>query len=169
MEALMTKPALKTDTLTVRTAHEKAEIDNLRHILNEHHYLKAGRPAGHTLWQGIYRTDSETGYPELVAVLCWGGAAKSLKERDTHIGWDAVTCANRLKLIVGLRRFYVIDSARRPNLASQCLALALRTLAEEFQKIRSQPPRAPRPFAPRPPSRHRGRRHRRSPKCPQVQ
>jgi len=134
MEALMTKPALKTDTLIVRTAIEKAEIDDLRSILNQHHYLKAGRPAGHVLWQGIYRTDSDTGFPELVAVLCWGGAAKRLKERDKHIGWDAVTCANRLKLIVQLRRFYVIDSARRPNLASQCLALSLRTLGEQFQK-----------------------------------
>ena len=90
MEALMTKPALRTDTLTVRTAYEKAEIHDLRYILNEHHYLQAGRPAGHVLWQGIYRADSEPGYPELVAVLCWGGAAKSLKERDNHIGWDAL-------------------------------------------------------------------------------
>jgi hypothetical protein len=34
---------------------------------------------------------------------------------------------------VQLRRFYVIDSARRPNLASQCLALSLRTLGGEFE------------------------------------
>jgi hypothetical protein len=39
----------------------------------------------------------------------------------------------RLKLIVQLRRFYVIDSARRPNLASQSLALSLRTLGGEFE------------------------------------
>jgi hypothetical protein len=106
---------------------------SFRQALNEGHYLKAGRPAGHVLWQGIYRTANETDCPELVAVLCWGGAAKRLKERDNHIGWDAVTCANRLKLIVQLRRFYVIDSARRPNLASQCLALSLRTLGGEFE------------------------------------
>ena len=133
MEALMTKPALLTDTLTLRTATEAAEIDQLREVLNQGHYLKAGRPAGHVLWQGIYQTDTEAGYPELVAVLCWGGAAKRLKERDTHIGWDAVTCANRLKLVVQLRRFYVLDSARRPNLASQCLALSLRSLRAEFE------------------------------------
>ena len=129
----MTKPALLTDTLTLRTATEAAEIDQLREVLNQGHYLKAGRPAGHVLWQGIYQTDTEAGYPELVAVLCWGGAAKRLKERDTHIGWDAVTCANRLKLVVQLRRFYVLDSARRPNLASQCLALSLRSLRAEFE------------------------------------
>jgi DDE_Tnp_1-associated/Druantia protein DruA len=133
MEALMTKPALLAQNLTLRSASEAAEIDELREVLNRGHYLKAGRPAGHVLWQGVYRNDAESGYPELVAVLCWGGAAKRLKERDTHIGWDAVTCANRLKLVVQLRRFYVLDSARRPNLASQCLALSLRTLPAEFE------------------------------------
>ena len=121
MEVLMPKAALCTESLTLRSATEKAEIDQLRQALNEGHYLKAGRPAGHVLWQGIYQADTESGYPELVAVLCWGGAAKRLKERDRYIGWDCVTCANRLKLIVQLRRFYVTDSARRPNLASQCL------------------------------------------------
>ncbi len=133
METLMPKAALRTDNLTLRSATEEAEIAQLRQALNQGHYLKAGRPAGHVLWQGIYQADSESGYPELVAVLCWGGAAKRLKERDTYIGWDPVTCANRLKLIVQLRRFYVIDSARRPNLASRCLALSLRTLCGEFE------------------------------------
>ena len=133
MEALLNKPALVTEHLALRTATEEAEVAILRQALNDGHYLKAGRPAGHVLWQGVYRTDSEAGYPELVAVLCWGGAAKRLKERDKHIGWDAVTCANRLKLVVQLRRFLVIDSARRPNLASQCLALSLRTLGGEFE------------------------------------
>lgn len=135
MEALLNKPALATEHLALRTATEESEIIILRQALNDAHYLKAGRPAGHVLWQGIYHTDSEAGYPELVAVLCWGGAAKRLKERDKHIGWDAVTSANRLKLVVQLRRFLVIDNARRPNLASQCLALSLRTLGGEFEAL----------------------------------
>ena len=133
MESSLTKSALHTDNLILRTATEHAEIDHLRQVLNEGHYLKAGRPAGHTLWQGIYRTDSDSDYPELVAAICWGGAAKRLKERDNLIAWDAVTCANRLKLIVQLRRFYVVESARQPNLASQCLALSLRTLGGEYE------------------------------------
>jgi hypothetical protein len=133
MDSLMTKPALVTDDLILRAATEQAEIDQLRQALNQGHYLKAGRPAGHVLWQGIYRTDEEAGHPQLVAVLCWGGAAKRLKERDNLIGWDSVTCANRLKLVAQLRRFYLIESARRPNLASQCLALSLRTLGDEFE------------------------------------
>lgn len=57
--------------------------------------------------QGVYQKDPEDGSDKLVAVLCWAGAAKHLKDRDTWIGWDAVTCANRLKLAVQLRRFVV--------------------------------------------------------------
>ncbi len=129
----MIKPSPVVDNLLLRTATQSAEIDLLRQTLNDGHYLKAGRPAGHVLWQGIYRTDTEADCPHPVAVLCWGGAAKRLKERDHLIGWDSVTCANRLKLIVQLRRFYVIDSERAPNLASQCLALSLRTLRDEFE------------------------------------
>jgi hypothetical protein len=66
--------------------------------------------------------------------LCWAGAAKRLKDRDTWIGWDAVTCANRLKLVVQLRRFVIPQEARRPNLASQCLGLALRQLPDAWQE-----------------------------------
>ncbi len=119
MELPTTKPALADGGLILRTATGQAEIDHIRQALNQGHYLKAGRPAGHVLWQGIYQTDGETGQPQLVAALCWGGAAKRLKERDNLVGWDSVTCANRLKLAVQLRRFFVVGSARRPNLACQ--------------------------------------------------
>jgi len=44
------------------------------------------------------------------------------------IDWDPVTRSQRLKLVVQLRRFLVPEKSRRPNLASQCLGLALREL-----------------------------------------
>ncbi|MDP3851795.1 MAG: DUF4338 domain-containing protein, partial [Luteolibacter sp.] len=116
---------LRSNELSIRTATESLEISQLRAVLDEQHYLKAGRPAGHVLGQGAWEHDPESGIDRLVAVFCWAGAAKRLQDRDEWIGWDAVTCANRLKLIVQLRRFAVIDEHRRPNLASQCLGLAL--------------------------------------------
>ena len=105
----------------IRTATEPLEVSQLRALLDAQHYLRTGRPAGHVLWQGAWERDPESGTDRLVAVFCWAGAAKRLKDRDEWIGWDAVTCANRLKLIVQLRRFVVIKAHRRPNLASQCL------------------------------------------------
>ena len=86
---------LRSNDLVIRTATEPLEISQLRAVLDEQHYLKAGRPAGHVLWQGAWESDPESGIVRLVAVFCWAGAAKRLKDRDEWIGWDAVTCANR--------------------------------------------------------------------------
>ena len=130
----LTKTQFTDTKLLVRTATSKLEISLLREALNKEHYLKAGRPAGHVLWQGVYEQDIESDENRLVAVLCWAAAAKALKPREQWIGWDSVTCANRLKLIVQLRRFLVLDSVRRPNLASQCMGTAIKKLPQEWEK-----------------------------------
>ena len=121
--------------LSVRVAQSPAEVQLLRDALNADHALKAGRPAGHVLWQGVYETDPESGLEQLVAVLSWGGAAMRLKDRDAWLGWDPVTCANRLALVVQLRRFMVVEAARRPNLASRCMGLALRELRGQWHAV----------------------------------
>ena len=126
--------------LILRTATQKAEVDLLRKALNDEHYLKAGRPAGHRIWQGIYETNQEDGTSTLVCALCWGAAAKHLKSRENYIQWDKVTCANRLKLVVQLRRFLIIDAKRRPNLASQCMGISLRSLQNEWEKAHDYRP-----------------------------
>lgn len=138
----------------IRTATEPLEISQLRAVLNEQHYLKAGRPAGHVLWQGAWERDPESGTDRLVAVFCWAGAARRLKDRDEWIGWDAVTCANRLKLVVQLRRFVVVDTHRRPNLASRCVGLALRELPAEWQRLHGFRPLLAESF--HDPARHQG-------------
>lgn len=125
--------ASSTENLRLHTAATPCEIALLRAALNEEHYLGAGRPAGRTLWQGVYEELEDDGGSVLVAALCWGGAAPRLKERDRLIEWDTVTRANRLGLMVGLRRFLILDSRRRPNLASQCLGLSLRSLQKEWE------------------------------------
>ena len=127
--------SLSSQGLVLRTATTPAEISLLRQALRQHHYLKDGRAVGHVLWQGIYRQNSAHGTPQLLAILCWGAAAWRLKDRDDWIDWDNVTRANRLKLIVQLRRFCLVFRDRdSPNLASQCLGLALRTLPDQWHQ-----------------------------------
>lgn len=129
-----------SQNLEIRQATTKFEIDQLRAALNAEHYLKAGRPAGHTIWQGIYETDVDEGYPVLCAVLCWSGAALRLKDRDEWIDWDPLTRGSRLPLVTQLRRFLVLESRRQPNLATRCLGFALRKLPDHFeQKYRYRP------------------------------
>ena len=123
-----------TQNLEIRHARTKFEIAQLRDILNDEHYLKAGRPAGNTIWQGIYKTDLDEGYPILCAVLCWSGAALRLKDRDEWIDWDPLTRGSRLPLITQLRRFLILESQRQPNLATRCMGLALRSLSSHFEQ-----------------------------------
>lgn len=116
-------PAASSATpLRIRTAETPADWQIAHRMLDEEHLLGAGREAGDRLCQFILAED------EIVAVLVWCAAAWHLQDRDTVIGWDPVTRSQRLKLVVQLRRFLVVGKARRPNLASQCLGLALREL-----------------------------------------
>jgi hypothetical protein len=70
---------------------------------------------------------------ELVAVLVWCAAAWHLKDRDQFVGWDPVTRSERLKLVVQLRRFLILDAARRPNLASRCMGLGMEQLVGQWK------------------------------------
>lgn len=108
--------------LRIRTAETPADWQIAHQMLDEEHLLGAGREAGDRLCQFVLEED------EIVAVLIWCAAAWHLQDRDTIIGWDPVTRSQRLKLVVQLRRFLVPNKSRRPNLASQCLGLALREL-----------------------------------------
>jgi hypothetical protein len=50
------------------------------------------------------------------------------------VGWDGVTRSRRLKLVVQLRRFLVLEETRRPNLASQCLGAGMREIAGQWEE-----------------------------------
>jgi hypothetical protein len=76
----------------------------------------------------------------LVAAVVWCAAALHLKDRDAWVGWDAVTRAQRLKLVAQNRRFLVLDAARRPNLASQSLGAALRELVGQWEQVHGYRP-----------------------------
>ena len=91
------------------------------------HYLGAGKPVGDYLRQIV-----ELGQ-QPVALLVWGPACYSLKDRDLAIGWSANQRIERLKLIVQNRRFLLLTKkGEAPNLASQVLAAAMRALPEQW-------------------------------------
>lgn len=122
-------PALRIDVAQTSTDWELAH-----QLLDEEHFLGAGREAGDRLCQFIL----EDG--QVVAVLIWCAAAWHLKGRDETVGWDPVTRSHRLKLVVQLRRFLVLDKARRPNLASQSLGLALRSVTSQWHQVHGYEP-----------------------------
>jgi hypothetical protein len=120
-------PTEPLGALEIKVAHSAAEWRQAKAALGREHGLGAGREAGDRLCQ-LVRADGR-----LVAVLVWCAAAWHLKARDETVGWDAVTRSKRLKLVVQLRRFLVLEATRRPNLASQCLGAGLRELGGQWE------------------------------------
>jgi hypothetical protein len=115
-------------SLELRLAQCPADWEIAHLMLNDEHSLGAGKEAGERLCQFVL----EDG--DIVAVLIWCAAAWHLKSRDELVGWDPVTRSKRLKLVVQLRRFLVLEKTRRPNLASQSLGLGLRQLRGQWHK-----------------------------------
>jgi hypothetical protein len=122
-------PAAAAGTLTVRVATTAADIEWFDTQLAQRHYLGAGQSVGDYLRQVV----EAAGRP--VALLVWGPACYALKDRDLWLSWSAPQRVTRLKLIVQNRRFLLLTGkGQAPNLASQTLAAALRTLPDHWQE-----------------------------------
>lgn len=115
-------------TFTVTVADEAAERLEAASWLEAEHFLGSFKPVGHSFVQII----REDGQP--VALMQWAASAYHLKDREAHLGWDKLTCAKRRNLIVNNVRFLVREAARRPNLASKCLAAAVNALASQWRE-----------------------------------
>jgi hypothetical protein len=113
-------------SVIVRIASDE-EVRWFDGLLADHHYLGAGRPVGDYLRQVVELNG------RAVALLVWGPACYSLKDRDQWISWSTVQRIERLKLIVQNRRFLVLaDKGQCPNLASQAMGAALRCLPGQW-------------------------------------
>jgi len=114
--------------LVVRASSSVEDRQLVAGWLEAEHFLGALRAVGHTLMQFVQQEN------QVVAVLVWAASAYHLKDRDQWIGWDAITCAKRRNLITNNVRFLVREEHRRPNLASQSLAAALKILPQQWQE-----------------------------------
>ena len=122
-------PATHRPSVTVRLATTEPDIQWFDAQLAVRHSLGAGCPVGDYLRQ-IVELDGQP-----VALLVWGPACYALKDRDLWISWSASQRVERLKLIVQNRRFLLLAAkGQSPNLASQSLSAALRSLPEQWRE-----------------------------------
>jgi hypothetical protein len=112
--------------LSVRALTDLPERQRFDALLEAQHFLGPRFPAGDRLYQ-VAEQDGQW-----VGLLLWCAPALHLKDRDAWIGWDPLTRAQRLKLIVNQARFLIPEAARRPNLASQILAAATAALPDQW-------------------------------------
>src|SRR3974390_1464464 len=112
--------------LTVRELTDLTERQRFDALLDAEHFLGPRFPAGDRLYQ-VAEQDGQW-----VGLLLWCASALHLKDRDPWTGWDPLTRAQRLKLIVNQARFLIPETARRPNPASQILAAATTALPDPW-------------------------------------
>ncbi len=113
--------------ITVSAATSPKDKSAVAGWLEAEHFLGSFKPVGHSLMH-IVRED---GAP--VAVIQWAACAYHLKDRDAWINWSPLQRAKRRNLVVNNVRFLVLDSARRPNLASKALAHSTRALPDHWR------------------------------------
>lgn len=114
----------KAGPLTIRVAGEQ-EQKRIDRLLEDRHPQAAPSRVGHELRLIIEQDGAWVG------AMLWTSACQRLQDRDEWIGWTHAQRAQRLKLLVQLRRYLLLhESGTRPNLASEALAAATRVLPE---------------------------------------
>jgi hypothetical protein len=103
------------------------------YLVHHHHYLGLPKLVGEHLRYLV----SING--QVVACLSWASAAWKVKARDQFIGWDEATKRRNLHLIANNTRFLIPDWVRVKHLASRILALNLRGLSADWQRIYGHP------------------------------
>jgi Druantia protein DruA len=103
------------------------------YLVHHYHYLGLPKLVGEHLRYLVYING------QVVACLSWASAAWKIKARDQFIGWDEGTKRRNLHLIANNTRFLIPDWIRVKHLASRVLALNLRRLNADWQRIYGHP------------------------------
>ena len=118
----------KAGPLTIRVAGEQ-DVKRFNQLLDERHPQEAPEPVGRELRVVIELAG------EWIGLLLWSSACQRLQDREEKIGWTNAQRAQRLNLIVQLRRYLLLHATgTRPNLASEALAAATRALPQLWKK-----------------------------------
>ncbi len=67
--------------------------------------------------------------------LLFAAAAKALEARDAFIGWDAHTRSRYRHHIVSSSRYLILPTVHVPHLAGHALALSLRRLRDDYERV----------------------------------
>lgn len=103
-----------------------------RLYMERYHYLGDRPIVGEHLYAALLEG-------ELVALLGWAAAAFRAPLREAYVGWDEATKRRRLHLVANNIRFLILPWIRVRHLASKVLAMNLRRLSADWQKVWTHP------------------------------
>ena len=102
-------------------------------LIQQYHYLGYRQIVGNHLKYIAFIDDRP------VAGLGWGSAAWSVNCRDSFIGWDKATKEKSLQLVVNNTRFLILPWVSVKYLASKILALNVKRLLGDWQRVYNHP------------------------------
>lgn len=118
-----------------RPSFELLQKDNYLwdYLVYHCHYLGLPKLVGEHIRYLVYING------QVVACLSWASAAWKIKARDQFIGWDEERKRKNLHLIANNTRFLIPEWVRVKHLASRILALNLKRLSADWQRIYGHP------------------------------
>ena len=103
------------------------------YLLQRYHYLGCPKVVGEYLCQAAMLGD------QVIACLTWGSPAWKIAPRDQFIGWDEDTKRKNLHLVTSNVRFLIPPWIQVKYLASKVLALSLKSLGQDWEKLYGHP------------------------------
>jgi hypothetical protein len=119
--------------LTIRQVRRTAEDGLYNGLIERFHYLGYTRPVGEHLKQIVF-TDERP-----VACLGWSSIPWHIGPRDKFIGWSAAVRRQNLHLAAYNTRFLILPWVKVKHLASHILALAMRTISDDWRRAYNHP------------------------------
>lgn len=104
-----------------------------KYLLQRYHYLGCPRIVGEHIYQTAMLGD------QIVACLAWGSPAWKIAPREQFIGWDEDIKRKNLHLVTSNVRFLIPPWIQVKHLASKVLALSLKGLCQEWEKLYGHP------------------------------
>jgi len=117
--------------IRLRRVEQPDERRQWRELIDRYHYL------GHRTAFGAsvrYLIETPHRQPETLGCLQFSSAAWRMKARDHWIGWDEDGRKANLPRLINNSRFLILPWIQIPNLASHVLALALRTVTQDWER-----------------------------------
>jgi hypothetical protein len=110
-----------------------AEAYLWEYLVHHYHYLKLPKLVGEYVRHLIFING------HVVACLAWASAAWKIKARDQFIGWDEGAKRQNLHLVANNTRFLILPWVNVKYLASKLLALSVKRLSTDWEKIYAHP------------------------------
>jgi hypothetical protein len=119
--------------IELRQVRRSPEERLFNSLIQQFHYLGYSQPVGEHLKYLAFAGD------RLLACLAFSSAPYALACRDAFIGWSPEARQRNRHLLAYNTRFLILPWVRVPHLASHLLALAARTITDDWQRIYHHP------------------------------